>query len=378
MRKVMSWIKKFSFVIFVTVLSLEALSFAATKLNLFLVNETPLLYASTENADFPDIAYGRTEREKWGVWHASNATFRHRSGCFDVTMSFNEVGARDDSFHNVPSSALILLGDSFAEGYGVEREDMSEYLIERELDLSILNFGASGDFGPLQQLIIYKEFRDLPHQGLIIYVLPGNDFYDNDIVKFRNDQSRYRPYFSSTGDPLVPFYFPTAVPRDNFASDIQSGLKQFIKNNFWSANALRLGLTLLRGDENRKFITSFYYDATELQQSNLVMAYEAILDIAGNRNVLFVVIPGGLDIERREKERVPHSYQSTLWYQSFMDFKKRNEQRVEVLDLMGYLPDVTQDLFFDCDGHWSSRGNIWAADVVSRFIRDENLFDIER
>lgn len=379
----MNWIKNFSLVIFVTVLSFEVLSFVATKLNLFLVNVTPSLYELAVNANFPDIAYGRTEREKWGAWHASNAIFRHKKSCFDIRMSFNEVGARDDSFENMPPSALILLGDSFAEGFGVKREDMSEYLIEKKLDLPILNFGAAGDFGPLQLLIIYEEFRDLPHQGLVIYVLPGNDFTDNDAEIWQaKDQSRYRPYFSSAGDPLVPFYFPTAIPRDSFINDKASVFKQFIKNNFWSSNALRSAFMLYHGDASylqngNKYTHSFYYDANDLQQSNLVMAHKAILDLAANRNVLFVLIPGNNAIKRYQEERFPRSYQSTFWYQSFMDFQTRNEQRIRVLDLMEYLPEVTQDLFLDCDGHWSPQGNIWAADIISRFIRDENLFEIE-
>lgn len=34
-----------------------------------------------------------------------------------------------------------------------------------------------------------------------------------------------------------------------------------------------------------EFMPSFYYDATELQQLNIVAAYEVILNIAENRNV---------------------------------------------------------------------------------------------
>lgn len=207
----MSLIRKFSIVIFVTFLSLEAISFVITKLNLFLINETPKLYKIEVSNIYQDIAFGRTERDRWGAWHTPNGIFRHRSSCFDITMSFNEIGARDDKFHNLPSSSLFLLGDSFAEGFGVAREDMSEYLIEKELNLSILNFGASGSFGPLQELLIYDEYNKLPHQGLIIYVLPANDFTDNDVQHWREtNQTRYRPYFSLTGDPLVPFYFPDA------------------------------------------------------------------------------------------------------------------------------------------------------------------------
>ena len=64
----MKWIKNFSVTVVVSAFSLEALSFVATKLNLFLVNETPNFYSSATYKDLPEIAYGRTEQEKWGAW----------------------------------------------------------------------------------------------------------------------------------------------------------------------------------------------------------------------------------------------------------------------------------------------------------------------
>ena len=217
MKNFTSWIKNSLLVIIVTFLSFESLSFVATKLEMFLINEIPSVYNFNSNTNYPDIAFGRTEREKWGAWHVANSTFRHSKRCFDVAMTFNEVGARDDSFVNLPNVSLFLLGDSFAEGYGVAKEETSEKLIEEGLGLPVLNFGASGNFGPLQQLIIYEEFKQLPHQGLLIYVLPSNDFTDNDLESWLDrDRKRYRPYFSQSDNPLTPYYFPTSIPRDNF------------------------------------------------------------------------------------------------------------------------------------------------------------------
>jgi hypothetical protein len=382
----MNWIKNFSIVLLVSLFSLEGISFVATRLTLFLVNDTPLLYKSGVSIKYQDIAYGRTEREKWGAWHASNGVFRQRNSCFDITMSFNEIGARDESFSDVPSSSLFLLGDSFAEGFGVRREDMSEFLLQEDLDLSILNFGAAGSFGPLQQLLIYDEYKELPHQGVIIYVLPANDFTDNDAEIWQaKDQNRYRPYFSSKGDPLVPYYFPNAVPRDSFATGVGGVLKQFIKNTFWFSNALRTALMMIRGEahvahvssEDSEYITSFYYDATELQQTNLTLAYERILDLADDKNVLFVIIPESNDIARYNNESFPDNYKKSFWYQRFVGFQERSSQRVEILDLMDHVPSHYQRLFFTCDGHWSPYGNLWAASVIADFIRNQSLFEIK-
>ena len=382
----MSWIKTTITMLLVTACTFELGSFVLTKYQLLLINQTPLIYQS-ENR-FPNIEYGRTEREIWGAWHASNSTYSHVESCFDITMSFNEIGARDDSFRSLPSNSLFLLGDSFAEGFGVEKTESSEYLIEQKLGIPILNFGASGDFGPLQEYLIYEHYNYLPHQGLIVYVLPANDFTDNDAKTWRSiDQQRFRPYFNEVGDPLTPYYFPLAIPRDDFHDDFRGPLykflKKIIKDYLWSANALKTILMIARGDvqlttnnKNVSTIESHFYDATHMQQANLIAAYEGILDSVNDRNVLFVIIPAMIDITRWENKPDRDSYKEQLWYSSFESFQEKAPQRVSILNLLEYLPNDQRDkLFFTCDGHWSPYGNKWASGVIVSHIKNNNLFE---
>ena len=375
----MSWIKSSIIVLFSTLMTLEISSFILTKSKLFIVNNTPKLYQSIDH-DVQDIVYGRTERDLWGAWHKPNGTYQHVKGCFNVKMSFNEVGARDETFTTLSDNTLILLGDSFAEGYGVSYEDTSQFIIEQNLNRQVANFGASGDFGPLQELIIYNEFKYLPHNGLIVYVLPANDFRDNDAQYWskrnRSDRTRYRPYFSNGSQPLTPYFFPEAIKRDNFLHQNFGSLKQFIKNNFWSANAIRNVIILMREANLLQLKINLwgYYDASLTQQRNLISAYDAILDSADNKDVLFVLIPDQNDIVRNRDDNIPDRYKSQDWYQGFQKFSERRSQRVSVLDLMDHLPVDTDELFFSCDGHWSPAGNRWAAEVIVAHIDAEGIF----
>ena len=110
----MNLIKNLFFILVVTVILFELVSFFATKKELFLVNETPISYVKSKNKQYQDIAYGITERDAWGAWHVANKTFRHskynynQKVCFDVLMKFNEIGARDESFKNLTNKNLIL------------------------------------------------------------------------------------------------------------------------------------------------------------------------------------------------------------------------------------------------------------------------------
>jgi hypothetical protein len=57
----MIWIKNFTVVTIVTIVTFETLSFLATKLELFLINDIPMLYASEGDVRYKDISYGRTQ-----------------------------------------------------------------------------------------------------------------------------------------------------------------------------------------------------------------------------------------------------------------------------------------------------------------------------
>lgn len=372
----MNWIKSTFIFLIVSMITLEISSFVATKLNLFLVNDTPLLYRTDD--DFKHISRGRTNQEKWGAWHVKNSTYRQTKSCFDVLMSFNEVGARDDNFTNVPKESILLLGDSFAEGFGVAKKDSSEYLIEVALGVPVLNFGSSGNFGPLQQLMLYKHYIDIPHEGIIIFILPANDFTDNDSAFWSKiDRKLYRPYFSKKGNPLIPYYFPEATP----SGTSRDPLKQFIKDFFWSANAYRTVLMLIRGDTKviniattDTKIKSYFYEASNIQQYNLIAAYKAILELANQKEVLFVIIPSEDDISRHQIEKEPNEYKKQSWYQDLLSFDNTFKQKISVLNLMDKLPESTEHLFLDCDGHWSPSGNIWASSLIVHHIKDNDLF----
>lgn len=55
------------------------------------------------------------------MWKHPRATFRHANACFDVTYTSNSFGARDleRSFESPASRRVIVLGDSFIEGWGI-------------------------------------------------------------------------------------------------------------------------------------------------------------------------------------------------------------------------------------------------------------------
>ncbi len=355
---------------------LEFASFVLTKNELFLVNSTPKIYS--KNSNYPDILKGRTEKDAFGAWHIKNSTFRQADSCFDILMSFNEFGARDSSFRDAEKNSIFLLGDSFAEGFGVSYSDTSQYILEKKINRQILNFGSAGSFGPLQELILYKKFKDtIDHAGLLVYVLPANDFTENDQEIWRNiDQTRYRPYYSNGEDILEPFYFSEATKRETF--DDQKGLKSFIKDHFWLSNAVRSFLILFGGQSviSSDNLKSFYYESSKKQQTQLIAAYTKIVELANNRDVLFVIIPSKNDILKYYDMTNRKKYKTQYWYRELTNLEFLKNQNVQVLDLLDHLPSKIENLFLPCDGHWSKEGNNWAANKIHEKIITKKLFRV--
>jgi hypothetical protein len=387
--------KTISIQILVTFIVLEMLSFLGTKFNLFLVNDTPGIYRDQGRMYLKDIQI-RTENMPWGAWRLPNAESRQISNCYDVKFKTNEVGARDDSFIKNNISDIILLGDSFAEGLGVSHEKTVQFLIETELNLNVLNFGTAGSFGPLQEYIIYEKLASkYLHQQVIVFVLPANDFADNERELWNTAQKRirYRPYYSIEGDPVVPWYFPESIPTEKFGEYINfnifknqktnnvisyffsylniniviSNIKLVLYDFTWSSNALRsLSYLITKKDT---IIGSSYLSATINQQNNMLSAYKKIVELADGKPVNFIIIPYIKDI-LVYNENIKNMIISQEWYKGLQSLSY-NSGGV-FIDLLDFLPDNVFSIFHSCDTHWSDKGNSWAAEIITKALRKIN------
>ena len=233
---------------------------------------------------------------------------------------------------------------------------------------------------------MYQNFKYLTHSGVLVYILPRNDFFDNDRKAWENDyyhKKRLKPYFGTSENPLAPYYFPEASKVDIFSyanrPSFYVKLRYFLKYYFWSNNALSSVVGFFRGGdytvlEKVELPNRSYYNDHKEQQRNLVLAHEEIVKVSGERDVLFVIIPWQEDIRQYKLRDLPDSYKQSLWYRRLKDMTATNGRKISFLDLMEYLPEDTDRLFFSCDGHWSPHGNRWAAKTIYQHIKENELF----
>lgn len=99
---------------------------------------------------------------------------------YQVPIITNEDGFRDDPIPPTKSFKILLLGDSFAFGYGVARPYLFADLLEQNLGVEVIN-AATGGFDLIHQLQFLKYYARHYSPDLILYAMYlGNDLTKND------------------------------------------------------------------------------------------------------------------------------------------------------------------------------------------------------
>ncbi len=318
----------------------------------------------------------------------------------------NQYGARDEPFSQDARGRrrVVLLGDSFAEGYNVNFEDTAQRHLEKGGGIEVLNFGSAFHFGPVQYLLLYQGLaRSLDHEAVIVFFLPANDFTDNDYEfwrangltyrtaspltrapEFRDADAdpsveRYRPYWRRKDGRFEVFYPPAAVPHDR-PLDYQEDrgrfgpVKRFVDDYLWSKNIYRTARFVVeRYKWERAFARSGisindysgYFDASIEQQEAALFFLQELVAAVSPRPTYIVTIPDQRDIARI---RAGHDPGSQYWHRALMSMD--SPRPVKVLDLAQYLPSDSDSLFHTCDGHWNAKGNQWAASVILKQLPD--------
>lgn len=135
--------------------------------------------------------------ERWpsGIYDSDPDTgFVLRAGSEDTESSYefktvlrvNQIGLRDKeglSFETRPD--LFIIGDSFAQGTGVDLKNTFAKRVESILSINVVNLGVSS-YGTRAELIRYgrylMRFMKKPRLAVLAFYV-GNDYYDNERSK---------------------------------------------------------------------------------------------------------------------------------------------------------------------------------------------------
>ena len=221
-----------------TLLAVGITTFLLLEAALFLLVASGTIPIRKPNYSFSEEPFWSDSNARFGVWHKAGVSVRHRKSCFDVVYQANSYGARDaerDLESDTPR--VVVLGDSFVEGYGLDVGDRTSNLLEDHAGIEHLNFGSTGHFGPTQFYLVYEWLaRDFEHDAVLVGILPDNDFLDDDFDYGRIAYwNRYRPYWTGEYPDYELIYFPQSRAPEN---PTLARLKHVLSESTYTYNAL--------------------------------------------------------------------------------------------------------------------------------------------
>ena len=360
-RGVRRWIQSVLLILIILLVCLEAMSVVAIEYD-FIAVDAP-------NYRRPNTRPFWIDRNPYfGMWHEANTSHVHTKACFSVTYRTNAYGVRDRSRQSAGKlPRVVVIGDSFIEGNGLEREDRTTEILELGSGVEHLNFGTSGHFGPTQSWLLYKHLaKRFEHDVVVFGLLPDNDFVDDDPTLADAYAGQYRPYLIGKESDYELKYANVdqrVVSELEVRDEKWRFFNRALRNYTYMANVVNYLLgsfrdkALRRGTIARVSVSTYsgYYDFTRSQAERLLYVLEQMLVEAGERTFFVVIIPRPADIR---PEPAP--------ILSVLEFIATEHDNLHIIDLRKSFARHANwpDFYRDCDGQWSPAGARAAAETL--------------
>lgn len=374
------------------------------KLSYVLENTSDQFFESVDGIGY----FGKKNIE--GIW--STPEFR-------IKIKHNSMGFRDDEhFLNKKNriKRIIVLGDSFTWGWGIDKNDVFTEKLESKLqNTEVINMGIPGS-GIAQEYIILKEYALKFNPDIVILGFFLDDFLSKKLLEkialrkiYWNKRisktkfitySEEKAYLSGNQYLKVPYI---SVGQQIIYNQVTENIKEKVLNNFFltaqkflrSHSALfNFIATKIKTTEKLEWLRKIFIELggmKKLPDISIVASQalklkdqweytgKALLkmkDLAERHDfkLIVVIIP--------EKPQVYKKFWSMISSQhnisaDDLDLPNRfiketcEQNNIYVLDLLPEFrkyADKGENLYFDYDPHWNSRGHEVAGELIYDYI----------
>jgi hypothetical protein len=270
---------------------------------------------------------------------------------FSVQVNINSYRLRD---HEYPlkrneKNRMLVLGDSFGWGHGVELVDRFDEILEmRHANWEIINTSVSG-YGTDQQFLYLRDRGIAFKPDVVLLLLYSNDFGNNSAAAqyFLN-----KPYFTlhDTGLELHNIPVPSLSIKQRLAHFV--GRTYILGRAYTGAKQL---LAALRGDRDQADQapeTSGEYQLTRKLISG-------IHDVSREIGADFILVSVPMQNESKAALRELSETAGFPYLPLDESFENSSDKRA----------------WFPLDGHWNSHGHRLAADAIDVFLTEMNVFE---
>jgi hypothetical protein len=303
-----------------------------------------------------------------------HARGRMRSAEYDVAYRINAFGQRDDEPR---PHALMILGDSFMEGYGVERGAILADRLEA-MGIPTINAGVKS-YSPLLEYLylVHRGLAFAPDTVVLFFDLsdPANDeYYTRRLEAFGTPEARIRPRRLSLFDNWSPFAQWLEGHSALYAYLLHMGMKHFpaTKEDIGYAGAALDMDPLFPGRD--AIPDTAYFGRWKTSQEYLL----AIRNLLEKHGVAFrlVTYPYGHQVaadawaEGRKGHGFPPGVSSDRPFRFLETWCAENGIAVLSLDRAFTAHPDPGSLYFVEDGHWTAEGHRVAADAVAAWMKE--------
>lgn len=295
-------------------------------------------------------------------------------GTSDKTLhTHNSKGFRDT--YNSGNKNVVVLGDSYVEGYLADDNETIPYLLDRgSPQVAFRNYGIGG-FGTDQELLVYRNVsKSVNHDAVVLVFYLNNDMRNNVANSYR------RPQFAIKNESLVQIHQPQdMVGRTEYDEDFVQSIQNFLRDYTETYPYVA---------KNIKRITSTRPDppaGDDLeQQLKLTRALidEVATEARTNNATLYVVsMPSRGEISSSAASVYPENKAQPYWniQREMLANVSTSHRHVSYLSLRDSLSSAEENgtqVYGSVNPHLTEHGyRIAATDIFQRLAADDVLSD---
>lgn len=286
----------------------------------------------------------------WAHRPNMSADFSRQEFSVDVTINSNRLRDHEYPVGRNEKNRMLVLGDSFGWGYGVDLTDRFDEVLERRhSDWEIINASVSG-YGTDQQYIYLRD-RGIVFKPDVVLLL----FYSNDFVN-NNAAAQYflnKPYFTLQGTDLE--LHNTPVPPLSILQRLAHSLGRtyVLGRAYVGAKQLLADMTPRRNVAEQESGSSGDYQLTLQLISN-------IQRISRENGADFILVSVPMDDDSKAVLR-----------------ELSDRAGFPYLPLDGFFEKSgDESTFFPIDGHWNAHGHRLTADAIDAYLTEINVFQV--
>ncbi|OHB71204.1 MAG: hypothetical protein A2V70_10960 [Planctomycetes bacterium RBG_13_63_9] len=297
-----------------------------------------------------------------------------------VVYRYDRNGFRNP--HDLRQADVILIGDSFVEGFAVAEERTCSAQLARLLDVEVANLGHD-DYGPPQELIVLRKFG-LPLRPRVVvwFFFEGNDLLD--LADFEIALGGWRRWLTRGEGFAARCFCLNALERvDLFLEAFRwrdCGLRR--------KRSARLLPEIRDDDVTMQFGEHYGFGAAELSPYELgllpkaqeVLAEAKAVCDRSDVRLLVVCVPTKFRVYR-DLCMAPEDSQPEGWHVSDLPDRLARWCRaagIEYVDLTAALQSAARQgplVYFVDDGHWSPEGHRVVAEAIAEQIRQSGWLE---